>query len=180
MCFTSWLSRKDSRRKNYSPELRNLRELIFLVFRPYWVAMSHAEYSRLDNFQIVAEPENKAATLGSLSHLNMIHSRKYRSGVSSLKMLEENIQALYLGRVHKPFCPFFENFNRKTAQLFESGIPYQWFQMQAFPKGTKPIKEAMKPQVLKMDHLGICFVVFLIPLLITMLLFALELCFNRF
>lgn len=159
--------------------LINSSEFMFTICRPNCVYISTEQYHKLYHYQIVAEPENKAAALGSPNHLAVIHNRKYRNGVSSLMVLEEKVQNLYFGRVHKPSCPFFENFQRKTAQLYESGILNNWVQTEFFPKGTKPRLEPMKPQVLTMEHLDICFIVFSIPLTVTILLFAMELFISR-
>lgn len=133
----------------------------------------------MDHYQIVAEPENKAAATGTQQILDMIHLNRYRSGISSLVIQEAIIETLYHGRVHKLSCPFLENFNRKTAQLCESGIYDQWDQTRSLPKDYKPKLEEIPPQVLTTDHLSIGFKVFLIPLLFTILVFALEICFSR-
>lgn len=133
----------------------------------------------LDVLDIVAEPANKAVTRGSVLLLYFINNKLYRIGVSSILLLKENIGTIYYGIIFKPFNPFFDMLNIKFSKLFEAGLIKHWFSVKHNPKGFDHKLDNIGPEILTMDHLEIGFIVWLIPLAISIVVFAFEVVVNH-
>jgi len=120
---------------------------------------------------IIAEPSNKVTALYPPSFLRKTN-QNYRTGTSSVHILEKPLSPLFVGLRFKHHDPFLKTFNEKTSRLFEAGLTDRWMY------GFKPIppKEEVGPQVLTMDHIGIGFLVCIVPLLFATVIFAFEIC----
>lgn len=104
-----------------------------------------------------------------------LHNRMYRSGFSSLLLLEETHGTLFYGNIFRPYNPFFETFNMDIYRMIASGLTQYWSDKYLRPKGDKLKSKDVEPQVLTMEHLDICFIICLICLAISVLVFILEL-----
>lgn len=72
--------------------------------------------------------------------------------------------------------PFYEEVNKKLDQLSSSGLLEYWYQNFLNPRRKRLMKaEEVGPQVLTIEHLGICFLLWLIPLTCSLVVFLGEL-----
>ena len=120
----------------------------------------------------IAEPSNRATLMTWKDRVAKLQVLIYRSGTSSVAVLEDDWITLYSGIVFKAFSPFFEIYNEILSLLESNGILGSWRIHNKYP--TKPKVDAIGPQVLTMDHLWIGFFACLIPLALSALVFALE------
>lgn len=74
-----------------------------------------------------------------------------------------------------PFNPFFEEFNGKVALMVSSGVIERWYRDFFALSHVKRIADEIGPEVLTMEHLDIGFVVCLIPMGLSVLVFICEL-----
>lgn len=131
----------------------------------YWLTDGSLDFA--------VEPENKAVVLSDESDLANIHNY-YRSGVSSLKVLEEALRSSYCGMRFKRFSPFFKDLNEQIMRMFETGIIQYNERRSKKSNDFKNVNEDIGPQVLTMDHLGIGFIFWLVPLAVGVILFLIE------
>jgi len=119
--------------------------------------------------KIVSEGANKATSLvrRSLGKETMPY---YRDGDLSFKLLAENVVTIYMSKIFKPFCPFFESINSKIDQLMSAGIISHWINSDKL----KINFDEIGPQVLTWEHLELGFAVCMIPLLIGIVVFLCE------
>lgn len=125
------------------------------------------------SFNFAAEPGNKAVTLAYDFLLNVVHTRKYRQGFSSLKILKEPVRSAYLGVRFKDFSPFYHILNEQIMRMFESGLVQQYREVVLRPEDLNFV-EKLGPQVLTLDYLGIGFIFCLIPMTVAIVLFVIE------
>lgn len=105
--------------------------------------------------------------------LKQLHS-EYRSGFSSVHLLENCVTMTFMGITFPPFSPFYETFNKMIGDLITSGLMDYWHEVFMNPKGLKITEDEIGPQVLTMDHLEICFVICFIPIVLSLLAFFYE------
>lgn len=129
-------------------------------------------------FDTIAEPENRATTIGTPLILDLI-TNQYRNGITSLSMVKESIGMLCFGFAFQPFSPFYDTLNRKVMHLIESGITDYWIIKHNFGRSLFKIEE-IGPQVLTMEHLEVGFIVSIAPLFISLLSFFLEITVHQF
>lgn len=125
----------------------------------------------------IAEPANKHTMMLQTVFIPYIQNKHYRSGHSSLILLEESYDTSFFSYVFPPFSPFFERFNGKIGDMISAGLFGYWLEMQVNPKGFKRIEEGDKPQVLTMEHFSICFEIWLISLAVGVSTFIIEMIF---
>lgn len=89
--------------------------------------------------------------------MSTIYNVKYRSGFSSLFLLEETLFTLTVGLSFPLFCPFFETFNERIDQMIANGMIAYWYKNRINPKGVKRVVEKVGQQVLTLAHLAIGF-----------------------
>lgn len=133
--------------------------------------------SKKDLFQcldIVGEQSNRAVTLTTAKIFLYIHNNVYRSGTSSITLLEDGQETKALGYAFKPYSPFYETFNAKIGQLNSNGLSSQAEKIFLNPFGFTRREDEIGPQVLTLDHLGVAFLISLCPLLIATLVFLGE------
>lgn len=128
----------------------------------------------------VAEPSNQFTMILFPSIVQKFISSRYRSGFSSLRFIEEDMQMLPMSFEFQPFSPFFETMNEKIDQMLSNGLIEHYYKNFVNPKDRKPIIESIPPQVLTMDHVTIGFQVCLIPLALSFVVFILEKIFAMF
>lgn len=124
---------------------------------------------------IAAEPANKATILTSSELLTEVLTYFYRSGSSSLELLEEIIKTVPMCVMFPFHSPLFELFNKKMHQLLSSGLIYYWYNYEINRKGLKLKPEIIGPQILTMEHVSIGFFACLCPLVLSILTFFCEL-----
>lgn len=112
---------------------------------------------------------NKATTSAIVGLLPIIHSKLFRSGISSIMTLTENINIVYYGLSFKPCSPFLEIFNSKVAQLFEAGLTDYWIKKFQNPKGFTQKIDEIGPEIFEVG-----FLVCLIPLTLSIFVFVVE------
>lgn len=125
---------------------------------------------------IVAEPANKAYTMGSKLFLNLNiylnHSHPYLN--PSFVVLDDIIQSVYAHFVFKPFSPFYESFNEQLELSRSNGIlSYEDFAL----KWKIPDNG---PMVLTLYDLRLGFLAWGIMLVVSSYTFLLELLFVWF
>lgn len=122
---------------------------------------------------------NKAATKSLFLLLPIIHNKFFRSGISSILTLIDKFEFVYYGIPFKPFNPFLEIFNFKVAQLFEAGLTEYWIKNFQNPKGFSQKVDKIGPEILTMEHLEVGFLVWLISLTLSIVVFVVEILAKR-
>ena len=125
-------------------------------------------------YDVVSERKNGAAAQASDKTIRMIEHIIYRSGETSLVILEENYKWLPLGMLFNPFSPFLEVFNEILGLLESNGI-MELYRRNFFYYDPLKKVEDIGPQVLTMDHLKLGFLACLIPLVMSVIVFIAEL-----
>jgi hypothetical protein len=131
----------------------------------------------------VAEPSNKVAVFEYLSKFSTIHNnhqKYYRSGVSSIKILEEKVETYFEVFIFMPSNPFFDYFNQIIAELAAGGFLSYWRKLEINPKGLKRKIDEIGPQVLTMEHLMVGFQICLVSFAICVIIFVFEILFECF
>lgn len=121
--------------------------------------------------EITSEPINKA--IAQIPEAGFKQIVKYRSGASSLFALNEIVFNVPHVFGFKPFSPFFETCNDVIGQSLASGFFIDWIKEIILTKRVE-IGD-VGPQVLTIDHLGLCFIACLIPLAVSFVTFVVEL-----
>ena len=141
------------------------------------VVTSDNPYDCYKYFEIVAEPSNRATTEHAAGFIDYLESL-YKSGASSLTVLEDDYKLIFNGIMFLDFSPFFETHNEMLGWMEDFGFMANW--REVFMKYKPTIIEELGPQVLTMDHLGIGFLACCIPLAFCTAVFIGELVFSRF
>lgn len=112
----------------------------------------------------------------SLDYLEKLEKYYFRSGKSSLTILDEDIRSLEITFPMLPFSPFIEGFQEKIQRLVEAGICPNRMNgsIVAASSENKMYDEEVPPLVLTLDDLGIGFAACLIPLLLSFAVFFIE------
>lgn len=131
-------------------------------------------------YKAVAEPTNKIAILEHSSLLAEIHNKKYRSGVSSIKILDQKVETYFRVFTFMPLNPFVDFFNQIMAELAAGGFLSYWRKLEINPKDLKTKIEDIGPQVLTLEQLEIAFYICLAPFAVCALVFAFEVAFKHF
>lgn len=105
-----------------------------------------------------------------------IYNYAYRSGISSILVLEQAIETSIAATSFETFDPFFELHNEMMGRLMDSGILFRLNELFLNPNGFKMRmkNELIGAQVLTMDHLLIGFQICLAVLSISAIAFAVE------
>lgn len=131
-------------------------------------------------FDRVVEPKNKLVVLTTVNFVAQIQSKMVRSGVMSVKILDEELRAeLILFSITK-FLPFFEEFQTKIQQnIIENGHLAKMFRfyknIARLKASYDSIDDIVPALVLNMADLEIGFLVCLIPLALSVIAFICEL-----
>lgn len=124
---------------------------------------------------MVLESDFQGVVKGGTSLLEFINSIFYRSGVSSLKLMEQKI-----GFEPKSFLMQSNNFlidgyNEVIRRLRDAGITDHWVNLH---KKRQKLSDSV-PQVLDMERLEVCFYVCMVSLAAATLCFMCELLFAK-
>lgn len=120
------------------------------------------------------EPSLKIAVLTEQGIVYTLNNRKFRSGLSSLRLLQETLRFSMAGISYEVHHFFTEQFERTLPYLQASGLVNYWIQNNRNAKSfsNQPIDPG--PQVLTLEHLEIGFKVCLIPLFMATVCFIYE------
>lgn len=123
-----------------------------------------------DALEMVVEPKNEKSLAITLEYLDFMENRKYRSGKTSLEVVQDQTVPVMTTFLLPSLHPFFEEFHDKIHRLIESG--------RSFPKKhesqTKRFDDEVPALVLSMEDLGIGFAVCLVPLTLGAVAFVVE------
>lgn len=124
---------------------------------------------------MVSKPENKLCVFDNKHIYDIIHQKKYRSGISSLHILERPTSLTFYGIPLKPYSPFNHLLNDIVLRLAAAGIFENDYKNFYYSNGHKrTLQEDIGPQVLTMEHVEIGFLVCLIPCFLSIVAFVLE------
>lgn len=113
-------------------------------------------------------------TVDTREALQHIHTMNYRSGVSSVLVQQESAGTYYGVYIFQRFNPFYEAINNMMINLAAGGI-YEFCEKNFHnPKGLNMKIDGTGPQILTMEHLMVGFHIWLVPLIISMIVFGLE------
>ena len=112
-------------------------------------------------FDAISEPSNRAAAVHYQTAIESIQHNLYRSGRTSLKILDEPYKMGYYGAPFKKSSPWLKTFNEMLGKMEANGMMEKWRRFQSLST-TK--LENIGPQVLTMDHLKFGFLACFIPL----------------
>jgi hypothetical protein len=141
-------------------------------FRVTFITPGNKTFIKL--LELVVEPANKIAFVAGESILPHTHSSFYRSGISSLKILQEPIRSTSLAVAVRPSFPFFDVINQMLSKLAAGGILSYWQDLTINPKSFKMKIEEIGPQILTLEHLMIGFQICLAALTFGVIAFGLE------
>lgn len=136
--------------------------------------MHFKQCEHFECYDIAAEPANKATILTSSDTLTGVLNLSYRSGSSSLELLDEIIKTIPMSVMFPFHSPLYEVFNKKIYQLLSTGLIYHWYNHEINRKGLKLKPEEIGPQILTMEHVSIGFLICFIPLALSVLTFLIE------
>lgn len=125
----------------------------------------------------VVEPANKMTMMGFSALIEMIHNNHidyYRSGFSSVLMLEETFDTIFKVLYLRGFDPFYESFNKLMSDLAAGGFLTYWESLIINPRGLKMRVDEIGPQVLTTEHLMFGFQIYLGALAISSIAFCIE------
>lgn len=125
---------------------------------------------------IVVEPSVKIVKMITLQLLDKTEQLDYRNGKSSIEVVDTLMSEQFIVFPLTPYDPFFEEFDATLQKLVEAGICPDRVNGQYWkPIANKRYNEEVPPLVLNMDDLGIGFLVCVVPLICSFVVFALEL-----
>lgn len=104
---------------------------------------------------------------------------EYRSGISSLLVLDDTIDILYLTVLFKPFDPFYDSYNEMMGRLANGGFLNYLDDSFENSTGLKRMLDKTGPQVLTIEHLMIGFQFFMAALAVSLIGFIVEITFVR-
>lgn len=129
------------------------------------------------SFEIAVEPENRAVSQSTEGWVkNNLHD-KYRSGLSSLHVLNQLVMVVAGGVGFKRFSPFYDTFNDIIGRHIAVGFANTFDKLLSPRVGTKA--DDIGPQVLTLEQLGLGFIACLIPLGLSTVVFLIEIVVNR-
>lgn len=123
---------------------------------------------------IISEPENRGFTHAEDSGLIKVIYKSYRSGRQSFSILKETILNVPSAFSFYQYNMFYETFNRRIEQMLSNGVIQRMTADYENPKLYKLRPEEIGPQVLTLDHIGVGFLVCLIPMSFAVIVFAIE------
>ena len=132
----------------------------------------------LQAYDIVAEPQNKAFSLMLHTFYALINNNLYRSGITSIVLLDETRVSIPYGIGFNELMPFFDTFKHLTSQATSSGLMQKWLR-RLFRTEVVREEEKIGPQVLTFEHLEIGFIACAIPLTLSVVVFVAEMAVKR-
>lgn len=136
--------------------------------------------STLHYFDLLAEPENKLALLATAQYVIQFERISLRDGKMSVKFLDEVLRPEFVTISMPWFSPLFEEFKDKIQRLVEAGVcPDRLAGKVISDKFGSSQNTDIPPLVLNMEDLGIGFVVCLVPLALSAVVFISEIALPR-
>ena len=135
-----------------------------------------ADTGDFSHFDHIAEPANRITIALNRVGINELEKLEYRSGTSSLQILDENYVKLLIGMIFKDFSPFFETFNEVLGWLESNGM------MEKLRQDSKILRrepEKLGPQILTIYQLRLGFLACLIVAALSFAAFFGELMWSR-
>lgn len=126
----------------------------------------------------IAEPGIKGTVIGA-EFLYSLANNRYRSGFTSLSPLPERLGIINYGQVFPSFSPFFDTFNVKILQMYDTGFCQLWNKGIVQSKDVIKRVEEIGPEVLTLEHLDIAFKIILVAIAISLISFLAEIAFHR-
>lgn len=108
-----------------------------------------------------------------------IHNNAYRAGTPSVQILNERVKPVFLGLSIERFNPFYEILSDQVLRMIAGGILQLPWDRLRYVRGGIRKAEDIEPQVLTMEHLGIGFMFWLVPLTIGLLALLGEIMIHR-
>lgn len=113
--------------------------------------------------------------MASTAMISQLNNNFYHHGFSSLGLLEEVYLTVPISVMFHFYSPLFEPFDERIHQLQSSGLISYWYELESNDRGLKFKASDIGPQVLTMDHVTVGFMVCLVPLVLSLLTFLIEL-----
>lgn len=136
------------------------------------------DLDEMEFLNIAAEFENKIAQQVTVQYIDNVEKRYYRSGKTSLEIVGQDsfIWTSFITFSMLEYDPFFEEFSEAIQRLIEAGVcPERLYgQIAGVKLRNQRTNEEVPALVLTMDDLGIGFVACLIPLLLGVASFIVE------
>lgn len=152
--------------------------MCFINSRHTFKNVTFAVPEKLESLDYIADTELKATILATSLIVEFINNN-YRSGVSSLSGLKQKLHSEYFGQAFPLFSPFYESFNMKIHHMIDAGLTEYWIQNVINRRGLKRKVEQVGPEILTMEHLDVAFKIILGALLISIIVFLIEIIFSR-
>lgn len=87
----------------------------------------------------------------------------------------EKLISHQVGLLFQEFSPLYEEFNQKIEEMISAGLTDYWIKKCFNPRGrTRKPPEDIGPQVLTLEHLEDAFFVSLMPLIVSVVSFIIE------
>lgn len=132
------------------------------------------------NLDLVSEPKNQLTLLTSEEFINFAERNLLRDGKMSLKVLAEELQWQFDTFPMPLFSPLFEEFKDKIQRLVEAGLCPERLAGRVVPLKFAQSRNTDTPvMVLNIEDLGIGFLVCLVPLALSIVVFVCELAVSR-
>ena len=111
---------------------------------------------------VISEPSNRACKMAFSHTIQQINTDVYRSGETSLVLLDEVYVTFPVVLLFKDYSPYLETYNEMLGWMESNGLIGLWRQYKMGYSVRK--SEDIGPQVLTLDHLKIGFLACLISI----------------
>jgi hypothetical protein len=174
------LDLKNSLAKNLLKGLNVINNILstttfnFLLYSIKFPVIFNGSDPSLFNFSTYMEHSNKISRM-MLRKESVNQQTIFKGGTSSMYFLKEDIITFYYSFLFKKGSPLNKVVNRKIGQLLQGGI-IQKAEEERFEasKRAAKYKDEDNPEILTMDHLGLCFIAIMICLGLGCIVFAIE------
>lgn len=122
---------------------------------------------------IVSEARNERTFAATLELISNLEIKTYRSGKTSVKMLNYRIMISMSTLAFQPIHPFFDEFYFQILRMLETGL-FSNTQMR-----NPRYDEEVPPVVLSMNDLQIGFIVCFVPLILSVFAFIVEITIQK-
>lgn len=130
---------------------------------------------------MVTEAENKKTQALTIENIDRIEKEFYRSGKTSLKVLDHNLQTVFITFPLSPYDPFYQEFHGTILRLIDAGICPSRMNGRIDLKVSQEKRrdEGVPALILTMDDLGIGFIVCSVPLCLSIVTFWFEILVSK-
>lgn len=159
---------------------------ICLQYIIFFISFSRLPTKKLENEEqcmfFVSDPANKGTTAYMRNFRMKENLQNYnpsliqetrRTGTPSFVVINENLGSIFMALGFKYNNPFYEVFNEFIGRMISSGLTDYW-DMEG--KSNQKIVEDSSPQILIMEHLSVGFYACIIPAILAVIVFLLEIC----